>query len=69
MTVKCMGFGPKENKDKFFIYTLVSGVKELQEKGNSPMREGSEIRFAQHGPLLYLVWGHYKAMIGQEVPI
>ncbi|KAG0431089.1 hypothetical protein HPB47_022115 [Ixodes persulcatus] len=27
MTVKCMGFGPKENKDKFFIYTVVSGVK------------------------------------------
>ncbi|KAG0410406.1 hypothetical protein HPB47_012477 [Ixodes persulcatus] len=26
MTVKCMGFGPKENKDKFFIYTVVSGV-------------------------------------------
>ncbi|KAG0426173.1 hypothetical protein HPB47_026703 [Ixodes persulcatus] len=27
MTVKCMGFEPKENKDKFFIYTVVSGVK------------------------------------------
>ncbi|KAG0410983.1 hypothetical protein HPB47_011892 [Ixodes persulcatus] len=27
MTVKCIGFGPKENKDKFFIYTVVSGVK------------------------------------------
>ncbi|KAG0419301.1 hypothetical protein HPB47_004228, partial [Ixodes persulcatus] len=27
MTVKCMNFGPKENKDKFFIYTVVSGVK------------------------------------------
>ncbi|KAG0426105.1 hypothetical protein HPB47_026772 [Ixodes persulcatus] len=28
MTVKCMGFGPKENKHKFFIYTVVSGVKD-----------------------------------------
>ncbi|KAG0416759.1 hypothetical protein HPB47_006165, partial [Ixodes persulcatus] len=28
MAVKCMGFGPKENKDKFFIYTEVSGVKD-----------------------------------------
>ncbi|KAG0422207.1 hypothetical protein HPB47_001949 [Ixodes persulcatus] len=27
MTMKCMGFGPKENKDKFFIYKVVSGVK------------------------------------------
>ncbi|KAG0427922.1 hypothetical protein HPB47_025066 [Ixodes persulcatus] len=27
MAVKCMGFGRKENKDKFFIYTVVSGVK------------------------------------------
>ncbi|KAG0417360.1 hypothetical protein HPB47_005669 [Ixodes persulcatus] len=27
MTVKCTDFGRKENKDKFFIYTVVSGVK------------------------------------------
>ncbi|KAG0422271.1 hypothetical protein HPB47_001894 [Ixodes persulcatus] len=31
MTVKCMGFGPMENKDKFFIYTVVSGIKAATE--------------------------------------
>ncbi|KAG0445493.1 hypothetical protein HPB47_014565 [Ixodes persulcatus] len=27
-----MGFGPKENEDKFFIYTVVSGVKATRQK-------------------------------------
>ncbi|KAG0416871.1 hypothetical protein HPB47_006066 [Ixodes persulcatus] len=38
MTAKCMGLGPKENKDKFFIYTVVSGVKATPPGGTSQGR-------------------------------
>ncbi|KAG0437528.1 hypothetical protein HPB47_017400, partial [Ixodes persulcatus] len=48
MIVKCMGFGPKENKDKFFIYTVKSAVKavmsgKMAQAYGSPMWSALEL--------------------------